>query len=737
MKFTKGMIAALVASSLALGACGVAQQTQPAAEPAAPEPIDLTVSRYGDASKASTSPVHDALVQTITTAAEESIQIGGDYFILYRGTEWPSRADSFPATFDLRDRGVIAPVKSQYPWGTCWSFATIAASEASILSSMNTTVEGYEQAAGEPLDLSEKHLAYFTLNHLPAVSEYPDGDYPWDASQQGEGLHSLVEETIGKNAPYNTGGTGTESGWALAAGIGVVPESMFPYESAEGGVTNDGDWSIPEENRFAQQYAVKDVHVLPVPGRVDADGVYTYNPAGTEAMKGELLAGRPIMLAYAADVSMPQPTEEELPETVEVYTELYPESSADDMLAFLRLRYGYLDESEVSDEQMRRLVDVRLQINGMDANLYDTASMTREQMLAALRTSNHFGEPAEGLVEAVAEELDTHVYMNFGGPDQSLFCQYTYEPAEANHAVAVIGWDDNFPKENFREDHQPPEDGAWIVRNSWGEEYGTEGYFYLSYYDQSIVSDMSYEFVMDGQDSETAHAYVMEYDYLPAQIYTSTLSEKPIYAANVFTAEGDCVLEYVSALTGERDTDITVSVYALKDGATAPTDGMLVDSTSESFAYAGYHRINLTRNVALKEGERVGIVVVERVPTADGTKYALVNTSAPSYAAIDVYNEAHAGGSTSRDYSLGVVNQGESFVAYDGTWVDWADEVADIAEKHELCDLLAYDNLPIKGYAYPLDEVRAAHEFDATVEVPGGEASVCSDCGFVLTDVSE
>lgn len=81
--------------------------------------------------------------------------------------------------------------------------------------------------------------------------------------------------------------------------------------------------------------------------------------------------------------------------------------------------------------------------------------------------------------------------------------------------------------------------------------------------------------------------------------------------------------------------------------------------------------------------------------------------------------------------------QGESFVAYDGEWVDWADEVAEIAANHELCDLLTYDNLPIKGYAYPLDEVKEAHKFETTVAVPGGEASVCSDCGFVLTDVNE
>ena len=61
------------------------------------------------------------------------------------------------------------------------------------------------------------------------------------------------------------------------------------------------------------------------------------------------------------------------------------------------------------------------------------------------------------------------------------------------------------------------------------------------------------------------------------------LSDTPVYAANVFAAEGDCVLEYVSALTGDHNADVTVNVYLLKLGATSPTDGVLVDSTSESF----------------------------------------------------------------------------------------------------------------------------------------------------------
>ncbi|WP_304839025.1 C1 family peptidase, partial [Methanocalculus sp.] len=81
----------------------------------------------------------------------------------------------------------------------------------------------------------------------------------------------------------------------------------------------------------------------------------------------------------------------------------------------------------------------------------------------------------------------------------ALFVAFSYQPSdynpetfafysaitkEANHAVIITGWDDTFSRTNFST--QPQDDGAFIVRNSWGTEWGDDGYFYISYNDVNL-----------------------------------------------------------------------------------------------------------------------------------------------------------------------------------------------------------------------------------------------------------
>lgn len=61
----------------------------------------------------------------------------------------------------------------------------------------------------------------------------------------------------------------------------------------------------------------------------------------------------------------------------------------------------------------------------------------------------------------------------------------------ADHAVTIIGWDDNYSKENFPASNRPSSDGAYIAMNSWGEEYlGTDNIFYISYEDYLVETSL-------------------------------------------------------------------------------------------------------------------------------------------------------------------------------------------------------------------------------------------------------
>ena len=73
---------------------------------------------------------------------------------------------------------------------------------------------------------------------------------------------------------------------------------------------------------------------------------------------------------------------------------------------------------------------------------------------------------------------------------------YYPESQECNHDIDIIGWDDTYPKENFVT--EPEKDGAFICKNSWGADFGQNGFFYISYEDPNIgVYGVSYTGVED------------------------------------------------------------------------------------------------------------------------------------------------------------------------------------------------------------------------------------------------
>ncbi|MBQ9009517.1 MAG: hypothetical protein IJ088_09335 [Clostridia bacterium] len=671
----------------------------------------------------------DYLGTQLAAPAAVLMRQGEDVDDLYSELSWKSVADTFPEKFDLRDRGIVTSVKSQAPWGACWSFATMGASEISILNSLGMTAEEYLEKYGEELDLSEKHLAWFTTLALPAADAYPEGTYPYDIGQAGEGIYPTENSTV---SPYNFGGNYMLSSSSLSSGIGVVKESIAPYGDKDGEPNSEGDWSLPESLRFTQSFELKNVNILPVPAHTDDNGNFIYRPEGTEAIKSELLKGKAVGINYKSDKSLPGDPGSVRKRLLDQYESRVRDGavSQEELSDFADFCAGILNTATVSDADLERLMGIALRLHEMKENPYAGAGLDRDQMIQVLK-SRHFGKDYATLAEAEKKDAGVIPYLNFSGDHSEIYAHYTYKPVAASHAVTIVGWDDHFPVSAFREGHQPPHEGAWIAKNSWGRDWGKDGYFWLSYYDMSLSSPCSFEYIVDEANREMSHLSLLEYDNMPAEIISSTLFEHPVYAANFFRVDEDSVLEYVSVLTGDLNTSVTVSVYLLNEDAKAPTDGQFLCCATQDFPFAGYHRIELDEKLALSSGSRIGITVLQRVPAVDGKKYALTNTSSLGEEAVVPFKERHKDdGAQIIRYCRAVVNPGESFVSFTrDSWMDWTTAIDSFQNSGD-CAYMAYDNLPIKAYLYPTEEVRKNHQLTESSE----NVSICPECGYLLRD---
>lgn len=114
-------------------------------------------------------------------------------------------------------------------------------------------------------------------------------------------------------------------------------------------------------------------------------------------------------------------------------------------------------------------------------------------------------------------DLDAIKYniMAHGGVDAAYFASNNYYSATknsyycprtefANHEIMLVGWDDTFPRTDFKSG-TPDADGAWLVRNSWGGSgYGYDSYFWISYYDWSLNRTVT---VLDAVPDQYDHCY--------------------------------------------------------------------------------------------------------------------------------------------------------------------------------------------------------------------------------------
>ncbi|MGA2122706.1 MAG: DUF3821 domain-containing protein, partial [Methanoregula sp.] len=244
-----------------------------------------------------------------------------------------------------------------------------------------------------------------------------------------------------------------------------------------------------------------------------------------------------------------------------------------------------------------------------------------------------------GAVAASIQDPNNYTYYN-----QVTHSFYNNNRISTVHEIALVGWDDSYSHANFVS--QPPGDGAFIAKNSWGTVWGASGYFYISYYDLTVGNDCV------AFTGEPVSNYDRVYSYDPLG-WTGNVgySSTTAWFANVFSAQSDETFKAAGFYAPTSNTTYTVRIYRNPNSGPVNTGGYAA-TTSGTLASPGYHTVTVP-DVALTAGQRYSIVV---------------NVTTPGYTTPISIEEPVTGYS-----SHATAHAGESYVSSNGAPATWTD----------------------------------------------------------------
>ncbi|MEI3187033.1 MAG: lectin like domain-containing protein [Lachnospiraceae bacterium] len=198
---------------------------------------------------------------------------------------------------------------------------------------------------------------------------------------------------------------------------------------------------------------------------------------------------------------------------------------------------------------------------------------------------------------------------------------YCYQGEEVpNHDVVIVGWDDDFPAENFTT--KVPGNGAYLCENSWGTQFGEAGYFYVSYYDRNLGKT---NLVYSRTEDPDNYSRIYQSD-LCGWLGGLAYGEETVWATNVYrsgeSAETLCAVGFYAT---DRDTEYEVYVIPKvpenQESVIAKLSAGGAKKTKLSRAKgkledAGYYTISLDQSVRIPPQTRFAVMVRLKTPGA-------------------------------------------------------------------------------------------------------------------------
>jgi len=214
-----------------------------------------------------------------------------------------------------------------------------------------------------------------------------------------------------------------------------------------------------------------------------------------------------------------------------------------------------------------------------------------------------YGGVQTSIYSALRNAKSESEYYN---PETNAYCYIGTE--KPNHDVVIVGWDDNYSKDNFSVDLEG--DGAFICQNSWGSSFGEQGFFYISYYDTNIgTHNVSYTRI----DPVSNYDHIYQSD-LCGWIGQLGYNKESIFGANVFTAESDEVLKAISFYATGKDTEY--ELFVVPDFSDMESLNERIPVASGKLSNAGYYTIDFSQEITIDAGEKYAVILHIITPDA-------------------------------------------------------------------------------------------------------------------------
>ena len=202
------------------------------------------------------------------------------------------------------------------------------------------------------------------------------------------------------------------------------------------------------------------------------------------------------------------------------------------------IAYGYYTSGESPVTTKQEQTDIKIENYTIFPTIYKKIEGSKITYQKAKYSSESYSEEE---VEVIRNSIKNHIVNNgavtaltysdsryFSENLQAYYCDNN--AITPNHQVTIVGWDDNYSVENFNSEHRPQNNGAYIVLNSYGTDFGNGGLFYISYEDIFVeYSNMGINKTASYDKEEN----IYQHDELGIN---NTLGFKAdTYAANVYT----------------------------------------------------------------------------------------------------------------------------------------------------------------------------------------------------------